>query len=570
MRFLENIKLKYKIIITAIIPVLIMCVVALWINDCVIKKKLLEDTKQELKGTAEAVNAAYNQNNGDYFVNSNGDVWKGSYNVSLSENFIDDLANKTGTDITFFYGSKRLVTSIIDENGRRIVDSEAGEFLQENVLTDGNDVFTNRVDVNGTMYYGYYIPVFQNNSSEIIGMIFAGKPVSIVQKSVNMIALILLGSIGVILLITVVLGIYVASIISNPINSSIHILEDVANGNLSTEVSERYLNRKDEVGILNKSTKILVDNLTNIVGSINENVTILQNSSSGLKNSSNQTSEYMEQVSTSIEEIADGATKQAGDTINASKSISEMGDIVEETKDLVEVLINKSNDISRTSNEAIGVVDDLKSINNKTVHAIDLFSEQIKQTNMSVENIKSYADIIADIASQTNLLALNASIEAARAGEAGKGFSVVASEISKLADESNKASGEITLILSELMENSSESMRTMEEVKGIIRNQKDRVDNTGNAFNIVKAGVASSLSDISYIAEKTKDLVVIKDKINLILSQLAEVAESNAAYSEENSAITVEVSNVMESVSEEVDNLNQIIDSLTDNIGYFR
>ncbi|MDD6326860.1 MAG: methyl-accepting chemotaxis protein [Lachnospiraceae bacterium] len=570
MKFIENIKLKYKITLMAVIPVLIMCVVALWINDGVVKKKLLEDTKRELKGTAEAVMAAYNQNNGDYFVNSTGDVWKGSYNVSLSETFIDDLSNKTGIDITFFYGSKRLVTSIVDKDGRRILDSEAGDFLKENVLTDGNDVFTNRVDVNGTMYYGYYIPVFQNNSNEIIGMIFAGKPVAQVQKSVNLIATIFIVSICAILFVTAFFGMFVASTISKPIKNSIHVLCDVANGNLNTQVNTSYLNRKDEVGDLNNSTKILVDNLTNIVGSINQNVAILQNSSSGLQDSSNQTSEYMVQVSAGIEEIADGATKQAGDTLNASKSIDEMGNIVEQTKDLVERLIHKSNEISRTSNEAIVVVDDLKQINNKTVSAINNFSEQINETNRSVENIKAFADIIADIASQTNLRALNASIEAARAGDAGRGFSVVAAEISKLAEESNKASGEITLILSELMDKSYETMKTMEEVKVIIRNQKEHVDNTGNAFNSVKEGVASSLNDITYIAEKTKDLVEIKNMIHTILVQLADVAENNAAYSEENNAITDEVANVMERVGEEVNNLNQITASLIDNIGYFK
>ena len=63
----------------------------------------------------------------------------------MSDKFIDDLAAKTGIDITFFCGDKRLVTSLKDANGERILDSAAGEFLVKNVLTDGNDVFTNRL-----------------------------------------------------------------------------------------------------------------------------------------------------------------------------------------------------------------------------------------------------------------------------------------------------------------------------------------------------------------------------------------------------------------------------------------
>lgn len=61
----------------------------------------------------------------------------------------------------------------------------------ENVLKDGNEVFTNRVLVDGTFYFGYYVPVHQNNSDEIIGMVFAGMPVKEIYASLNLITMIL-------------------------------------------------------------------------------------------------------------------------------------------------------------------------------------------------------------------------------------------------------------------------------------------------------------------------------------------------------------------------------------------
>jgi len=131
-----------------------MCIVAIIINNTIIKDKLLEDAKSQLKGTAESALAAYEQNQGDYFVNSSGDVWKGPYNISRSEAFVDNLAAKTGIDIIFFYGDSRIITSLIDASGNRITGTKAGEFLVQNVLQDGNDVFTNRVSVDGIMYFG--------------------------------------------------------------------------------------------------------------------------------------------------------------------------------------------------------------------------------------------------------------------------------------------------------------------------------------------------------------------------------------------------------------------------------
>ena len=169
MKIFRNLKLQYKMLILAIIPVLVMGIVAILISNTVVKNKLLDDAKQKLKATSNAVLAAYDQNAGDYFVNATGDVWKGAYNVSLSTPFIDDIAAKTGIEVTFFYNDTRLVTSLKDADGKRILGSKAGDFLVENVLQDGNEVFTNRVLVDGTFYFGYYVPVYQNNSDEIIG-----------------------------------------------------------------------------------------------------------------------------------------------------------------------------------------------------------------------------------------------------------------------------------------------------------------------------------------------------------------------------------------------------------------
>ena len=142
MRLLSNLKLQYKVLTIAILPVLLMCVISIVINNTVVKDKLLETTKWELRATAKSVLAAYDQNTGDYFENAVGDLWKGSYNVSLSQNFIDDLADKTGMSVTFFYGDKRLVTSLKDKDGNRLLGSKAGEILVKNVLEDGNDVFS--------------------------------------------------------------------------------------------------------------------------------------------------------------------------------------------------------------------------------------------------------------------------------------------------------------------------------------------------------------------------------------------------------------------------------------------
>lgn len=569
MKFLVNAKLRNKIVLLAIIPLLITGIVALILANTVIKDKFLNDTKSNLKATAESVLAAYEQNTGDYFLNSAGDLWKGAYNVSKSQTFIDNLAANTGIAITFFYGDERLVTSLKDSKGQYITGSRAGDFLKTTILQDGNELFTNRVQVEEEMYFGYYIPVYQNNSEEIIGMIFAGMPVDTVNASMNLIIIIFSLAIAVLVVITIIVCVLVANSISSSINSSITVVEELANGHLGIAVNEKYLQRTDEVGQLSNSTKALKDSLTEIIGSISENVTILEMAAQELQASSDKTSECMTNVEVAIGEIANGASNQANETIGASDNISSMGDIVADTEIAVNKLESEANIMKETSNNAIGILAQLQNVNSKTIEAVEEFNIQINATNKSVMDIRQSADMITEIADQTNLLSLNASIEAARAGEQGRGFAVVASEISKLAEQSSHAAESISNIISELLANSEKTMATMDDVSHVIKNQDEYVRNTEKSFNQVKAAVDSSLDNINNISSKTDQLIAIRNQIQSAIQNLSDVAQQNAAASEENTASVVEVTNIMVSVTDEVNKLNEIVNIFTENVNRF-
>ncbi|MCR5338969.1 MAG: methyl-accepting chemotaxis protein [Lachnospiraceae bacterium] len=569
MKLISNLKLKYKILLLAIIPMLLICIVAIIINNTVIKNKLLEDAKSQLRGTANAALAAYEQNQGDYFVNSLGDVWKGSYNISRSETFVDSLKEKTGIDIIFFYEDSRIITSLIDASGQRITGTKAGEFLVENVLRDGNDVFTNRVSVDGEMYFGYYIPVHQAGSSEIIGMVFAGMPVEDVEGSINKISMIFLMAILVLFILTVAMSIIFSNSISKPIKKSIDVVEDIADGKLNVDIEQKYLARTDEVGDLSNSTKDLRDNLRMMIGSIAENTREMMGSAEGLNLASANSSGFIGQVGSAIDDISKGAAEQAVKTHGASDDINQMGEVVDQTNTVVRDLESRANVMNATSNTAIEILGDLRTNNEKTVTAMNELTEQTTATGESVLQIRSFADVINEIAEQTNLLALNASIEAARAGDAGRGFAVVASEISRLADQSSKSSAEIGVIIDTLIQNSERSAKTMEDVSAIIGDQDQYVKNTEEAFLQVKKEVDGSLVNIREMSDKTHHLVSLMGEIRDALSLLSSVAETNAEASAENNESIAEVSKLMGNISQEVTKLSVVVDSLEESIEKF-
>ena len=112
-------------------PVVLLGLLSIFFMLTTVHSSMMEEIEEGLKGTAAATLAAYDQNTGDYMESSNGDIWKGSYNISHSESLVDRIRDNTGMDVTFFYGDRRIMTSAVDSNGDRILNSPAGARITE-------------------------------------------------------------------------------------------------------------------------------------------------------------------------------------------------------------------------------------------------------------------------------------------------------------------------------------------------------------------------------------------------------------------------------------------------------
>ena len=164
--------IKKKILMIAVGPVLMLGVISIFFISTQVRKAVTSEIEEALKGTAAATLAAYDQNAGDYIQSTNGDIWKGSYNISKSESLVDKIKSNSGMDVTFFYGDERIMTSAKDANGDRVLGSRAGDKIVEKVLKGGEEYFSSAVSIEGELNYGYFMPVHQNYSdNQIIGTI---------------------------------------------------------------------------------------------------------------------------------------------------------------------------------------------------------------------------------------------------------------------------------------------------------------------------------------------------------------------------------------------------------------
>ena len=527
MKIFRNLKLQFKMLILAIIPVLIMGIVAILISNTVVKNKLLDDAKQKLKATSNAVLAAYDQNAGDYFVNATGDVWKGAYNVSLSTPFIDDIAEKTGIEVTFFYNDTRLVTSLKDADGKRILGSKAGDFLVENVLQEGNEVFTNRVLVDGTFYFGYYVPVHQNNSDEIIGMVFAGMPVKEIYASLNLITMIFTVAILVILVIAVIGCLLVSRGIAKSIRNSMDVVKQISEGNLNVEIEQSMLDRKDEAGALSCNTQTLIDNLSAMIGKISNNTMTLNASSEEMNAAAGQAGNAVGNINDDLHNMLTGAVEQTGNAQNIKNSIHNMNIHLEKTLGEVDHLSDETKAMLDARNDVDKSLNQLDASNQDVMTEVENIQKQTQQNNETVEKIIAAVSYISDIADQTNLLSLNASIEAARAGETGKGFAVVAEEIGKLANQSNEASTEISELVNLLSYNSSQTMDIMDSVQDAMNDQTKKLVETANIFKQLQEHVSHVADGVDVIRDATVQLGKETNEIGKDIKNLSDIAQRN-------------------------------------------
>lgn len=563
--------LKKKILSVAILPVLLLGTVTIIITLTQTKYALINEVKDSLRGTAAATLAAYDQNAGNYLRAENGDVWKGGYNISKSENLLDNIKEKTGMDVTFFYGKERIMTSAKDSNGERILGSPAGDVIVEKVLQGGEEYFSSSVSLDGAMNYGYYIPVYQKGSNtDPIGMIFVGTDKEVKDATINHILRTVIFSVIAVVMVCIVIAVIISMSITRSLKKGIGAVQKVAAGELGNPIDKTMLGRKDEIGDLAISIDTLQKALRNIITKIAQSTDKLAFEADALGTTANETNSTMKQVENAVSSITGNISEQAKTTKSTTENIVLMGEQIGVTSSEVDLLNQNADRMRQSSEQATTTIKQLRQINSEVEESIETITAQINVTNDSAQKIRAATEMITSIAEETNLLSLNASIEAARAGESGRGFAVVAAQIQKLAEQSNESSHVIEEITNDLINNAGETVDIMSRVHEIIDSQSQNMMETEKIVAEVMDGIGTSLEKIEQIESTTVLLEDSRNRIVQAVEGLSEIAQQNAANTQETCAQTIEVSNTFEQIEDSALHLKEIADDLSNTMKYFR
>ena len=566
-----KLSMSAKVLLLAVLPLLGLGTAILIVSNLTVTKVVTSTLENGLRSTAVAmVSSLEDINNEKFYISEDDDLYKGDYNVSIHTSLADEVKKEGGTDITVFYGEMRYMTSILNEDGTRAIKTRADDpAIITNVLNGGQEYFSTSVTVRGSKYFGYYVPLKDPSTGQVIGMVSAIMPQAEAHEQINSIIYTIAGIVIAVMAVCIIIVLIVVGGLSKKLKACIGGLEQLSEGKLNFLFGDELLGGTDEIGEICRVVKKVREELKVIVASIQDVSNELLAESRNLSEKTNDTSDHVDQMEKAINEIAIGATDQAQETNDASENILMMGSMIEETVDELGSLSKSAKSMKTRGETAIKALRELQDTNKKTSSSIDIIYGQTNVTNESAQKIKEATTLITDIAAETNLLSLNASIEAARAGEQGRGFAVVAAQIQKLAEQSDESAKQIENIVLSLIADSDKAVSIMNEVKDIMEQQSENVVNTDTQVNNLLHDVEEALSEIEEVVSKTNQINDVRSNVVDTVQNLSAIAQENAASSQQTSASVTEINSIVSDIATNATELKDISHRLSECVAIF-
>lgn len=488
-----------------------------------------------------------------------------------TDTFVDSIKKKYAVECTIFQGESRVSTTIADETGNRILGTKIGNRKISDAVLVRGETYIGRNTIIGKTFDTSYQPI-KNSDGKIVGMIFVGKDLSIIDKelanllSVSILLTVLFG------LATVILSFFFVRTIINPLRRVTVMLKDISEG--SGDLTKRLeVRSNDEIGTMATYFNLTLDKVKDLVAEIDKQSQALSEIGIELSSNMNETAASVNQISSNIVSIKNQTMNQSASVIETNSTMEQITNNIEKLNTFVS---DQANHVAQSSSAIEEMIANISSVSNtlsqnaKNIQELEISSEkgksdlgevsdEIHQIAIDSEGLIEISNIIQNIASQTNLLSMNAAIEAAHAGNAGRGFAVVADEIRKLAESAASQAKTISNVLQTM----KSSIGRITDSSAVVQKQFDEIDTKIKTLAELEDGIRRAMEEqgagsnqiLSTIGQLNEMTVQVKSGSNEMFIGSEEVVNESKTLGR----ITEEVSGSMTEMAAGIEHITSAI-----------
>jgi methyl-accepting chemotaxis protein len=265
-------------------------------------------------------------------------------------------------------------------------------------------------------------------------------------------------------------------------------------------------------------------------------VTALDRVGGKLKEGSNQLNLSANEVSNSSKTLAESASQQAASLEETSASLEEIAAMTKRNADSAGSGARLGTQTREAAASGMTKLSELTQSLNSIKSAVGEMQTAVHEMQSSSQQVAKIIKTIDEIAFQTNLLALNAAVEAARAGEAGMGFAVVADEVRALAQRSAQAAKDTSEKIEGAVKRSEFGAAASSKVVKSLAEVEVTAETIQQVFSGIVGQIKALDEVVSQIAAASQEQTAGLNEVNMAVSQLDKVTQSNAAGAEENAS----------------------------------
>lgn len=274
-------RLKWKLLNISLVPIIVMGIFFAFVEITIIKTTNESEIYSKLDGvchqTRNGLEARYSD--GGYRV-EHGTFYVNNEKMDEMNAYIDSIKDCFGAEVTVFVEDKRAITTIVDEEGNRIVGSKQTDSEIVETVMNGEKYVSEDVIIYNRKYYGEYIPLYDDG--KVVGMVFAGLPNdSFIDMIIRYYVAIIIFTLVTTVIVVLIVMQYSRRIAQDLENIKTYFGKLADRKDDDYEISESVLERNDEIGDLGRYAIEVGEQLRKMIG--HDPLTGLYNRRSGLQ-----------------------------------------------------------------------------------------------------------------------------------------------------------------------------------------------------------------------------------------------------------------------------------------------